>query len=263
MFLRSFDFSAHFSWHYDHSIMMISVLFLASLAEGSQHLYREAECCICLSAKPKFVLRPCGHLCVCKSCIKRRLLTCPLCVTIIKEKEEIEGIADEIVPKKITTKSLKRQMAVELQQRAEEIKRYLMERASQRPYSDRSKADLGIIEKNIEEWYGDPNIVLAVQMFNMLITILKCTPTRIPLAILQRNLMMEIIGEQLKLTIKLYREYGSLKSHFRRYLQAVKEQSFGLGKICNMRTNAGERLGNVVRFCNKIADVTDKILELL
>ena len=243
---------------------MISILLLASLAEGSQHLYREEECCICLSAKPKFVLRPCGHLCVCKSCIKRRLLTCPLCVTIIKEKEEIEGIVDEIVPKKITAKSLKRQMAVELQQRAEEIKKYLTERALQRPYlANGSKSDLRNIEKNIEEWYGDPNIVLTVQMFSMLITILKCTPTRIPLAVLQRNFMMEIIGEQLKLTLKLYQESGSLKSHFRRYLQAVKEQSFGLGKICNMRTNAGERLGNVVRFCNKIADVTDKILELV
>eukprot|EP00493_Phyllostaurus_siculus_P019520 UN19829 len=60
--------------------MVILVLIFVFCVEGTHKIFREEECCICLSKKPTFIMRPCGHLCVCKNCIKRRLITCPLCV---------------------------------------------------------------------------------------------------------------------------------------------------------------------------------------
>lgn len=103
--------------------MMISIVFIFAIASFSvdNHTFQEEECCICLSAKPKYVLRPCGHFCICRECIKRRLVCCPLCVQPIKEKELYEETQAPPISHKVTHRSIRQQMAVELQQQGLEM----------------------------------------------------------------------------------------------------------------------------------------------
>ena len=45
--------------------------------------YYESTCVICLSETPDILIDPCGHVCMCKSCFRTTLKSCPICRTNI------------------------------------------------------------------------------------------------------------------------------------------------------------------------------------
>ena len=45
--------------------------------------YYESTCVICLSETPDILIDPCGHACMCKSCFRTTLKSCPICRTNI------------------------------------------------------------------------------------------------------------------------------------------------------------------------------------
>ena len=52
------------------------------LVNGTQKIYFEEECALCLNHKPNMISLPCGHLCMCYECAVQNLLynfKCPMC----------------------------------------------------------------------------------------------------------------------------------------------------------------------------------------
>lgn len=67
--------------------------------------FRAEECVVCLVSEPTFCIRPCSHICLCKTCqrsIARTLKLCPLCRTPIKEVVQATKQQLELEPKPLS-----------------------------------------------------------------------------------------------------------------------------------------------------------------
>lgn len=65
-------------------------------APGEQQRTFENSCVICMSNQRTHILVPCGHLCLCATCVDMaldRLGSCPLCRGQIQSAMRVYGLA--------------------------------------------------------------------------------------------------------------------------------------------------------------------------
>jgi hypothetical protein len=51
--------------------------------------FTTAKCAVCQDRRPRHVLIPCGHLCICNTCVASAGTECPICSLRIRKKQRI------------------------------------------------------------------------------------------------------------------------------------------------------------------------------